>query len=32
MAMCTCADVLNSKYRDLKIFLLKLGSERQNLN
>ena len=29
--MCTCADVLNFKYRDLKMFLLKLGSELQNL-
>ena len=29
--MCACADVLNFKYRDIKIFLLKLGSELQNL-
>ena len=29
--MCACADVLNFKYRDLKMFLLKLGSELQNL-
>ena len=29
--MCACADVLNFKYRDVKIFLLKLGSELQNL-
>ena len=27
--MCACADVLNFKYRDLKMFLLKLGSELQ---
>ena len=29
--MCACADVLNFKYRDLKMFLLKLGSEFQNV-
>ena len=29
--MCACADVLNFKYRDLEMFLLKLGSELQNL-
>ena len=29
--MCACADVLNFKYRDLKMFLLKLESELQNL-
>ena len=28
--MCACADVLNFKYRNFKIFLLKLGSELQN--
>ena len=31
MAMWACADVLNFQYRDLKMFLLKLGSELQNL-
>ena len=31
MAMWACADVLNFKDRDLKMFLLKLGSELQNL-
>ena len=29
--MYACADVLNFKYRELKMFLLKLGSEIQNL-
>ena len=29
--MCACADVLNFNYRDLKMFILKLGSEMQNL-
>ena len=29
--MCTWVDVLNFKYRDLKMFLLELGSELQNL-
>ena len=29
--MCACADVLNFKYSDLKMFLLKLESELQNL-
>ena len=29
--MCACADALNFKYRDLKMFLLKLGSELQHL-
>ena len=29
--MCAWADVLNFKYRDLKMFLLKLGLELQNL-
>ena len=29
--MCACADALNSKYSDLKMFILKLGSEMQNL-
>ena len=29
--MCTRVDVLNFKYRDLKMFLLELGSELQNL-
>ena len=27
IAMCACADVLNFKYRGLKMFLLKLKSE-----
>ena len=29
--MYACADVLNFKHRDFKMFLLKLGSELQNL-
>ena len=29
--MCACADVLDFKYSDLKMFLLILGSELQNL-
>ena len=29
--MCTCADVLKFKYRDLIIFFKKLGSELQNV-
>ena len=29
--MCACAHVWNFKYWDLKMFLLKLGSELQNL-
>ena len=29
--MCACADVLDFKYKNLKIFLLQLGSELQNL-
>ena len=29
--MCACADNLNFEYSGLKIFLLKLGSELQNL-
>ena len=28
--MCACADGLNFKYSNLKMFLLKLGSEQQN--
>ena len=31
IAMCACADILNFKYRGLKMFLLKLKSELQNL-
>ena len=30
--MCACADVSNFKYRDVKMFLLKLGSELPNLD
>ena len=30
IAMCAFADGLNFKYNDLKMFLLKLGSELQN--
>ena len=29
--MCACADVSNFKYRNLKMFLVKLESELQNL-
>ena len=29
--MCACADVSDFKFRDLKMFLFKLGTELQNL-
>ena len=31
MRSCACADVSDFKYRDVKLFLLKLGAKLQNL-
>ena len=31
MKTCACADILSFKYRNVEIFLLKLGSELQSL-